>query len=236
MSPDPYDGSYQPGNPQSLNRYAYAMNSPISLSDPLGLDSVICSTTGYSTDGGDNGVYTPVSGGGDGSGDTLADAPPPDFGIRRGNVHAMDQGVDTTCVVLTDGPGVGPISPVNHPPIPINKTYAPNNAQVPVHGPWTYGNHCGAGGMGPDINNTDAACHVHDDCYDGINLTADEYTSGNLTPPQVQGAAACNQQLCNSALNINLDSGTPFSQRWANAEIILFFSLTGPKAARCQVF
>ncbi|MBW4028966.1 MAG: hypothetical protein HIU93_16500 [Acidobacteria bacterium] len=113
---------------------------------------------------------------------------------------------------------------------------APNNGQVPVHGPWTYGNHCGAGGMGPDINSTDAACHVHDDCYDAIHLTADQYTSGNLTPAQVQGAAACNQQLCNSVLNVNRGSGIPFSQRWAGAEIILFFSLTGPKGAQCHGF
>lgn len=36
MQPDPYMGSYDPGNPQSLNRYAYAMNSPLTLIDPLG--------------------------------------------------------------------------------------------------------------------------------------------------------------------------------------------------------
>ena len=117
------------------------------------------------------------------------------------------------------------------------KVVAPNNGQqVPVHDLWTYGNHCGAGGMGPDINSTDAACHQHDDCYDAIHLTADQYTSGNLTPGQVQGAAACNQQLCNAALNANRNPSTPFSQRWAGAEIILFFSLTGPKGARCQGF
>jgi RHS repeat-associated protein len=39
MAPDPYDGSYDPINPQSLNRYVYAMNSPLSLLDPSGLDN-----------------------------------------------------------------------------------------------------------------------------------------------------------------------------------------------------
>jgi RHS repeat-associated protein len=34
-SPDPLAGSL--GNPQSINRYAYAMNLPVSLADPLGL-------------------------------------------------------------------------------------------------------------------------------------------------------------------------------------------------------
>src|SRR5205823_2872336 len=36
--PDPYGGSYDLGNPQSLNRYAYVQNDPVNLSDPLGLD------------------------------------------------------------------------------------------------------------------------------------------------------------------------------------------------------
>jgi RHS repeat-associated protein len=37
MRPDPYDGSYLSGNPQSLNRYAYAKNDPVNATDPLGL-------------------------------------------------------------------------------------------------------------------------------------------------------------------------------------------------------
>src|SRR5579875_3159321 len=37
MSPDPYSGSYDLTNPQSFNRYAYALNNPLSLTDPEGL-------------------------------------------------------------------------------------------------------------------------------------------------------------------------------------------------------
>jgi RHS repeat-associated protein len=40
MSPDPYDGSYDNSNPQSMNRYVYAANSPLSYIDPSGQDCV----------------------------------------------------------------------------------------------------------------------------------------------------------------------------------------------------
>ena len=37
MSPDPYSGSYDFSNPQSLNRYSYVLNNPLSAADPSGL-------------------------------------------------------------------------------------------------------------------------------------------------------------------------------------------------------
>lgn len=36
MSPDPYMGSYDFTNPQSLNRYSYVLNNPLTLTDPTG--------------------------------------------------------------------------------------------------------------------------------------------------------------------------------------------------------
>ena len=38
LSPDPYNGSYHLSDPQSLNRYAYLTNRPMSATDPMGLD------------------------------------------------------------------------------------------------------------------------------------------------------------------------------------------------------
>ena len=40
MSPDPYDGSYNQFNPQSMNRYTYALNNPVRFVDPSGLSCV----------------------------------------------------------------------------------------------------------------------------------------------------------------------------------------------------
>src|SRR5947207_4459831 len=37
LSPDPYLGSMDLGNPQSLNRYAYVNNNPLNAVDPTGL-------------------------------------------------------------------------------------------------------------------------------------------------------------------------------------------------------
>jgi RHS repeat-associated protein len=37
MSPDPYNGSMDPSNPQSFNRYSYVENMPLGYTDPTGL-------------------------------------------------------------------------------------------------------------------------------------------------------------------------------------------------------
>ena len=41
--PDPYDGSYDLGDPQSFNRYAYVQNDPANFVDPSGLTYDVCS-------------------------------------------------------------------------------------------------------------------------------------------------------------------------------------------------
>jgi RHS repeat-associated protein len=44
LQPDPYYGSYDFTNPQSMNRYAYVLNNPLGYIDPLGLDTYTCIT------------------------------------------------------------------------------------------------------------------------------------------------------------------------------------------------
>jgi RHS repeat-associated protein len=57
--PDPYDGSYDLGDPQSFNRYAYVQNDPITYVDPTGLRPCIpgnisaeCDASGFGGWGG----------------------------------------------------------------------------------------------------------------------------------------------------------------------------------------
>ncbi len=47
MSPDPYGGSMDIGNPQSFNRYAYVNNMPLSTTDPSGLEGGASSLSCY---------------------------------------------------------------------------------------------------------------------------------------------------------------------------------------------
>jgi RHS repeat-associated protein len=46
MRPDPYYGSYDLSNPQSMNQYVYALNNPLSLIDPSGQDVTVCDNQG----------------------------------------------------------------------------------------------------------------------------------------------------------------------------------------------
>jgi RHS repeat-associated protein len=73
LRPDPYDGSMDVADPQSLNRYTYVRNNAINLSDPLGLDD----GCGLNCGGGDDGGCDFGCGGGDfGGGFDLGVAPP----------------------------------------------------------------------------------------------------------------------------------------------------------------
>jgi len=80
MSPDPYDGSYDPSDPQSLNRYSYVGNNPLSYIDPLGLVKPCTDAHGEPCQTGGGGAPPPTCSFfcfGIGSGPTPPQTPPP---------------------------------------------------------------------------------------------------------------------------------------------------------------
>jgi RHS repeat-associated protein len=106
-APDPLGGSIS--NPQSLNRYAYVLNSPVSLTDPLGLTT--CDQNGNNcydsvTVTADGGVSLPVGssislpgGGNTGGRQTKSLNAPPvgldDGGGGTGSVTGRNQGTES---------------------------------------------------------------------------------------------------------------------------------------------
>ena len=173
FSPDPFSGSYDISDPQSFNRYAYVSNGPLSGVDPEGLTPIYLGLVNgvgtYST----SVSSTSVSGfgyslSGGSSRITAEQLIPKDSMLVYGLTHY--------------------ISPAYQPPV-----VAPSNDQVPVHGRYTYGHFCGAGGMGTPINGTDTACQAHDACYSQAGLSP----GSNFQGPNAQ-LQACNQNLCNA--------------------------------------
>jgi RHS repeat-associated protein len=102
LSPDPYDGSYDPTNPQSLNRYNYLLNMPALLTDTSGLDFQDCRTYEYSTD------------------------------ARTSSITAHDSGTFIDCfTIYTPESGAQSIDRVPIPKLPLFGVKVPNNPTQP---------------------------------------------------------------------------------------------------------
>jgi RHS repeat-associated protein len=128
MSPDPYDGSYDYSNPQSLNRYAYVGNNPLGFTDPTGLQ---------------NGEPPPASGGGD-CGIICVGI---DIGITalaseiaslfdqpsfHGTLHprppsAITQGANGAYYMSVYGQAIAPASGIDPIPVVLSTLIAPSN-------------------------------------------------------------------------------------------------------------
>lgn len=215
MSPDPYDGSYDFTNPQSLNRYSYALNNPLSFVDPSGLACVpvnVSGSDGDDDDDDDDGgsvIYIDDNSGGQPCSEALNNDGTPGATVNGG---PPDPDPDPVIPVINGSFGITSSGLIGF--------VTPNNGtkQVPVHGFWTYGNHCGPGGMGTPIDALDTACQAHDACYEAGGFTA----LSNLTGSS-PGLQACNQALCNAAWGVVQNSGNS-GEGWAAMEVVSYFS------------
>lgn len=109
--PDPYDGSYDPIDPQSFNRYSYVANSPLSGVDPWGLAAVTAQPYPCGTDP-NGGILYCMSTVPNGSND------PNDFGGGSGGA-GLDTGIP---LIYKGGNRMGGGAPNNPPPLPPHST------------------------------------------------------------------------------------------------------------------
>jgi RHS repeat-associated protein len=201
MSPDPYNGSIDFGNPQSLNRYAYVGNNPLGYTDPSGLSW--CSFIDWLIDC-DSSSKTKA---------TTVQRPGNTQFITNSPITLGDNGAYTMeaywnipqYIPASASSSINGFSPL------LFAAAVPNN--VPVHGPWHYGNYCGPGGSGTPINGVDAACQTHDACYSNGGYSP----MSNFGSPNA-GLQGCNQALCN-AVNQRIAEGvrnasTPGTQEY----------------------
>jgi hypothetical protein len=71
-----------------------------------------------------------------------------------------------------------------------------------------FGTHwCGPGGGEPPVNDLDAACKAHDQCYDNIGFSASS-NFNHLSATDAANLKACNQLLCNRAQQSNARGST----------------------------
>jgi RHS repeat-associated protein len=143
LAPDPYDGSYDPTNPQSFNRYIYAQNNPIVFTDPSGKDPftltvlALCGDSSGACAGGFSNPVTAAILGGIFAGAAIADlfeavfAPPAFHGTLQPRPSAAN--------------------PASTAPAPQVYSYPPGEAPINAGSPFVFYAY-GIGGSIPDIS------------------------------------------------------------------------------------
>jgi RHS repeat-associated protein len=248
LSPDPYQGSYDFSNPQSLNRYVYAGNNPLSSVDPSGLQAP--TVGGYSSN--DPNCYSGDVNCGSTWGNAFTGGGNPGllwnqsaqseaaWSIAEGFVPSLSIQEGYLMLFLPTDPISQFFPDPFHPGDTLLNVYQEEawvnlgnavtmsvpadvwtwslNQSTPSAGLWHYGRWAGQGGAGLPISNADAGAMMHDYCY---------AMNGNLTASANFGGfnaalQGCNQALCNTesqiAAQLNQGITTPTTSRGAAAE------------------
>jgi RHS repeat-associated protein len=213
ISPDPYDGSMDISNPQSLNRYTYVENGPLTNTDPsglvipgglppvsLGLSTGVIVAAGIGAAaigvfeiGKDLGWWDKPQYSGDPS------EPRPNghiwdedqFPIHYGPNIAGALGLPNSgCEFGACGFQPGSAGAT----VSVASGVLKQLSSIYLFGPYwldpfdsnhrLFGTHyCGPGGGGDETGTLDHYCHIHDDCYAGFKVSASVNLPGNHSTP-----------------------------------------------------